>query len=107
MSIGIPVNLEEYAICQKRGHTVSNNSYGVGPIRWSVCKHCGMQYRYESKLVEAGDPIDQLEDVPTGPGFNVLMEIPPEAQPVDLSGFDNDQRFPAKDSEPDQWRVNR
>ena len=45
----------QYRICAERGHVPSDVVLSSNPP-WQVCRHCGTQYRYETKLVEANVP---------------------------------------------------
>jgi hypothetical protein len=53
------VDLEEYAICRRRGHTPSDTRHvqGDGNKAWERCRWCGIVYYFEPrKLVEVNPP---------------------------------------------------
>ncbi len=41
------LNKKEYSICQKRKHQPAGKDG-----EWNICKFCGTQYKYVSKIVE-------------------------------------------------------
>lgn len=48
--------LEQYRICQKRGHAPSGTVLASNPP-WQVCEFCGTHYRWsEPKLIESNVP---------------------------------------------------
>jgi len=47
--------LEQYKICKERGHVDSGITLTSNPP-WSVCAKCGAKYRYETRLIEYGQP---------------------------------------------------
>lgn len=60
-----PMDAEEawkaYQICAVRGHEPSGLTLTSSPP-WSVCRHCGTHYRYETRTIEANVPHDPFED---------------------------------------------
>ena len=53
---------EEYAICQRRGHSPAPTILTVLPPM-NVCKYCGTHYRFEEAQVEQNVPegVDRIE----------------------------------------------
>lgn len=47
--------VDQYRICQTRGHEPSNIRLACNPPL-DVCKHCGAHFRYESTLIERHIP---------------------------------------------------
>jgi hypothetical protein len=39
--------LEEYEICKIRGHVSGNTGISNSSGDWSICKYCGIMFRYE------------------------------------------------------------
>lgn len=68
-----PVNEEERAICDKRGHEPSGRGIteGMGPT-WSYCRFCNVRFRWtEPTMVEHPDDRALTED-PTRPQSKVV-----------------------------------
>ena len=64
---------KQYEVCKVRGHTPSNIVLTSKPP-WNVCKHCGIHYRFEQKLVE-GTPWLTASKEGTDEVFALMVDV--------------------------------